>query len=119
MKRSARSRPAAEIGSIAVANSPAEFAAMLPKETDQWAKALRVIGLAKSQPMPPGSGVSAMSPVSPDLRDLRQAAAQPPMRDISVDARMPHGDHVEGRHLDRRLEHDQPLVVRAQQAGRH
>jgi F420-0:gamma-glutamyl ligase-like protein len=47
LKRSARSRPATEIGSNAVANSPAKFAAMLPKETDQWAKALRAIGLAK------------------------------------------------------------------------
>jgi len=37
----------AEIGSIAVANSPAEYAAMLRTETEQWAKALRAIGLAK------------------------------------------------------------------------
>ena len=37
----------AEIGSIAVANSPGEFSVMLREETEQWAKALRLIGLAK------------------------------------------------------------------------
>jgi tripartite-type tricarboxylate transporter receptor subunit TctC len=37
----------AEIGSIAVANSPGEYSAMLRDETVQWAKALTVIGLAK------------------------------------------------------------------------
>jgi tripartite-type tricarboxylate transporter receptor subunit TctC len=37
----------ADIGSIAVANSPGDFAKMLREETEQWAKALKVIGLAK------------------------------------------------------------------------
>jgi tripartite-type tricarboxylate transporter receptor subunit TctC len=37
----------AEIGSIAVANSPRDYSAMLRDETVQWAKALTVIGLAK------------------------------------------------------------------------
>ena len=37
----------ADIGSIAVANSPGEFSVMLREETDQWSKALRLIGLAK------------------------------------------------------------------------
>jgi tripartite-type tricarboxylate transporter receptor subunit TctC len=37
----------AEIGSIAVANSPGEYSAMLRDETVQWAKALTVTGLAK------------------------------------------------------------------------
>jgi tripartite-type tricarboxylate transporter receptor subunit TctC len=37
----------ADIGSIAVANSPGEFSKMLREETDQWAKALKAIGLAK------------------------------------------------------------------------
>ena len=37
----------AEIGSIAVANSPGEFSVMLREETEQWGKALRLIGLAK------------------------------------------------------------------------
>jgi tripartite-type tricarboxylate transporter receptor subunit TctC len=37
----------ADIGSIAVANSPADYATMLREETDQWAKALKAIGLAK------------------------------------------------------------------------
>jgi tripartite-type tricarboxylate transporter receptor subunit TctC len=37
----------AEIGSIAVANSPGEFSTMLREETQQWAKALSLIGLAK------------------------------------------------------------------------
>ena len=37
----------ADIGSIAVANSPGDFAKMLREETDQWAKALKAIGLAK------------------------------------------------------------------------
>lgn len=37
----------AEIGSIAVANSPGEYSTMLRDETVQWAKALTVIGLAK------------------------------------------------------------------------
>jgi tripartite-type tricarboxylate transporter receptor subunit TctC len=36
-----------DIGSIAVANSPGEFSKMLREETDQWAKALKAIGLAK------------------------------------------------------------------------
>ena len=35
---------------------------------------------------------------------------------ILVDARMPYGDHIETRDFDRRLEHDQPLIVLAQQA---
>jgi tripartite-type tricarboxylate transporter receptor subunit TctC len=35
----------ADFGSIAVANSPKEFAAMLREETEQWAKALKEIGL--------------------------------------------------------------------------
>ena len=37
----------ADVGSIAVANSPGEFAATLRAETEQWDKALRAIGLAK------------------------------------------------------------------------
>jgi tripartite-type tricarboxylate transporter receptor subunit TctC len=37
----------ADIGSIAVANSPGEYAVMLRDETVQWAKALSVTGLAK------------------------------------------------------------------------
>ena len=37
----------ADIGSIAVANSPEDYATMLREETDQWAKALKAIGLAK------------------------------------------------------------------------
>ena len=37
----------ADFGSIAIANSPVEFAKMLREETDQWAKALKAIGLAK------------------------------------------------------------------------
>ena len=36
-----------DFGSIAVANSPQEFAKMLRDETDQWAKSLKEIGLAK------------------------------------------------------------------------
>ena len=35
---------------------------------------------------------------------------------ILVDARMPYGDHIETRDFDRRLAHDQPFIVRAQQA---
>jgi tripartite-type tricarboxylate transporter receptor subunit TctC len=34
-----------DIGSVAVANSPAEFTRMLREETGQWAKALKEIGL--------------------------------------------------------------------------
>jgi tripartite-type tricarboxylate transporter receptor subunit TctC len=37
----------ADIGSIAVANSPAEYSVMLRDETVQWAKALSATGLAK------------------------------------------------------------------------
>ena len=37
----------ADIGSIAVANSPSDFSKMLREETDQWDKALKAIGLAK------------------------------------------------------------------------
>lgn len=37
----------ADIGSIAVANSPNEFATALRAETEQWGKALKAIGLAK------------------------------------------------------------------------
>ena len=37
----------ADIGSIPVANSPAEYARMLREETQQWDKALKLIGLAK------------------------------------------------------------------------
>src|SRR6476661_1357132 len=37
----------ADFGSIAVANSPAEFAQMLREESDQWAKALSAIGLKR------------------------------------------------------------------------
>jgi tripartite-type tricarboxylate transporter receptor subunit TctC len=37
----------ADIGSIAVANSPGEYSAMLRDETVQWAKALSATGLAK------------------------------------------------------------------------
>jgi tripartite-type tricarboxylate transporter receptor subunit TctC len=46
-KDEANQKRMADIGSIAVANSPAEYAAMLREETDQWGKALRLIGLAK------------------------------------------------------------------------
>src|SRR5215467_8219469 len=35
---------------------------------------------------------------------------------ILGDARVPYGDHIETRDFDGRLEHDQPLVVLAQQA---
>jgi hypothetical protein len=38
------------------------------------------------------------------------------MGDILVDPRMPDGDHIETRDLDRRLENDQPLIGLAQQA---
>jgi tripartite-type tricarboxylate transporter receptor subunit TctC len=37
----------ADIGSIAVANSPDDYTTMLREETEQWAKALKAIGLAK------------------------------------------------------------------------
>src|SRR3954468_17890338 len=37
----------ADVGSIAVANSPSDFSKMLREETDQWDKALKAIGLAK------------------------------------------------------------------------
>jgi tripartite-type tricarboxylate transporter receptor subunit TctC len=37
----------ADFGSIAIANSPAEFAQMLREETDQWAKALSAISLKR------------------------------------------------------------------------
>jgi tripartite-type tricarboxylate transporter receptor subunit TctC len=36
-----------DFGSIAVANTPAEFTQMLREETDQWAKALSAIGLKR------------------------------------------------------------------------
>jgi hypothetical protein len=35
---------------------------------------------------------------------------------ILVDARMPYGDHIETRDLDRRPEYDQPPIVVSQQA---
>jgi tripartite-type tricarboxylate transporter receptor subunit TctC len=44
---SAHQKRMTDIGSIAVANSPSDFSKMLREETDQWAKALRAIGLAK------------------------------------------------------------------------
>jgi len=34
-----------DIGSVAVSNSPKDFAQMLREETDLWAKALKEIGL--------------------------------------------------------------------------
>jgi tripartite-type tricarboxylate transporter receptor subunit TctC len=37
----------ADVGSVALANSPKEFAAALRRETDQWAKALKEIGFKK------------------------------------------------------------------------
>ena len=37
----------ADFGSIAVSNTPHDFAKMLSDETDQWAKSLKEIGLAK------------------------------------------------------------------------
>jgi tripartite-type tricarboxylate transporter receptor subunit TctC len=37
----------ADFGSIALANSPKDFAAMLREETEQWAKALSAIGLKR------------------------------------------------------------------------
>jgi tripartite-type tricarboxylate transporter receptor subunit TctC len=37
-----------DFGSIAVANTPQEFSKMLREETDQWAKSLKEIGLAKN-----------------------------------------------------------------------
>jgi tripartite-type tricarboxylate transporter receptor subunit TctC len=46
-KDEAHQKRMADIGSIAVANSPGEFSTMLREETDQWAKALKVAGLAK------------------------------------------------------------------------
>jgi tripartite-type tricarboxylate transporter receptor subunit TctC len=46
-KDAAHQKRMTDIGSIAVANSPSDFSKMLRKETDQWAKALKAIGLAK------------------------------------------------------------------------
>lgn len=46
-KDEAHQKRMATIGSIAVANSPGDFTRMLREETDQWAKALKAIGLAK------------------------------------------------------------------------
>jgi tripartite-type tricarboxylate transporter receptor subunit TctC len=46
-KDAAHQKRMADIGSIAVANAPGDFAKMLREETDQWAKALKAIGLAK------------------------------------------------------------------------
>jgi tripartite-type tricarboxylate transporter receptor subunit TctC len=46
-KDEAHQKRMADVGSIAVANSPTEFAAMLHAETEQWGKALKAIGLAK------------------------------------------------------------------------
>jgi len=46
-KDPAHQKRMADIGSIAVANSPGDFSKMLREETDQWAKALKAIGLAK------------------------------------------------------------------------
>jgi len=46
-KDPAHQKRMADIGSIAVANSPSDFSKMLREETDQWAKALKAIGLAK------------------------------------------------------------------------
>jgi len=46
-KNEAHQKRMADIGSIAVANSPGDFSKMLREETDQWAKALKAIGLAK------------------------------------------------------------------------
>jgi tripartite-type tricarboxylate transporter receptor subunit TctC len=36
-----------DIGSLAVANTPGEFSALIREDTAQWAKALKAIGLAK------------------------------------------------------------------------
>ena len=46
-KDSVHQKRMTDIGSIAVANSPGDFSKMLHEETDQWAKALKAIGLAK------------------------------------------------------------------------
>jgi tripartite-type tricarboxylate transporter receptor subunit TctC len=46
-KDEAHQKRMADVGSIAVANSPREFAGMLHTETEQWGKALKAIGLAK------------------------------------------------------------------------
>ena len=46
-KDEAHQKRMADIGSIAVANSPGDFSKMLREETDQWDKALKAIGLAK------------------------------------------------------------------------
>jgi len=46
-KDAAHQKRMTDIGSIAVANSPSDFSKMLREETDQWAKALKAIGLAK------------------------------------------------------------------------
>jgi tripartite-type tricarboxylate transporter receptor subunit TctC len=46
-KDAAHQKRMTDIGSIAVANSPGDFSKMLREETDQWAKALKAIGLAK------------------------------------------------------------------------
>jgi len=46
-KDPAHQKRMADIGSIAVANSPDAYATMLREETGQWAKALKAIGLAK------------------------------------------------------------------------
>jgi CheY-like chemotaxis protein len=45
---------------------------------------------------------------STDLGGRRQATAQPSVRRVLVDARMPDCDHVEARNFDRRFEHAAP-----------
>jgi len=51
------------------------------------------------------------APRSRNFGDFHQPTAQPAMGDIFVDARMPYGDYIEIRNIDRRLEHNQPPIV--------
>jgi hypothetical protein len=44
--------------------------------------------------------------ISRNFGRFRQATTQPLMGNILVDARVPHGNHIETWHFDRGLEHD-------------
>lgn len=46
-KDSVHQKRLSDIGSIAVANTPAEFEAMIREDTEQWGKALKAIGIVK------------------------------------------------------------------------
>ena len=56
-------------------------------------------------------GAASTAAISRDFGGFREAATQPAMGYVLVHARVPYGDHIETRDLDRRLEHDQPLIV--------